>query len=106
MANVRYAARREDASSQTRAQPVRATATALWAFYETDPEIIAAVLPKPLEPADEPIVHLSIGQVEMESGAGWVSSLTRPRFSRLRSRPAAPLTLHECLATLPYRSRA
>ncbi len=71
MANVRYAARREEPSSEVQAKPVKATATALWADYETDPEIIASVLPRPIEPGPEPIVHLSIGQVEMESGAGF-----------------------------------
>jgi acetoacetate decarboxylase len=39
----------------------------LVAFYETDPEIIAAVLPKPLEPT-EPHVRINIAQVDMDSG--------------------------------------
>ncbi len=39
----------------------------LLAFYETDPEIIAAVLPKPLEPT-EPHVRINFAQVDMESG--------------------------------------
>ena len=71
MANVRYAARREEPSSEGRSKPVRAWAKALWADYETDPAIIASVLPRPIEPGLEPIVHLSIGQVEMDSGAGF-----------------------------------
>jgi len=69
--NVRYAARRETPSTEGHSKPVRASATALWADYETDPEIIASVLPRPIEPGLEPIVHLSIGQVEMDSGAGF-----------------------------------
>ena len=71
MTNVRYAARREEPSSDVSSAPVRATAKALWADYETDPEIIASVLPRPIVPGLEPIVHLAIGQVEMESGAGF-----------------------------------
>ncbi len=71
MSEVRYAARREEPSSEVSSAPVRATAKALWADYETDPEIIASVLPRPIVPGLEPIVHLSIGQVEMESGAGF-----------------------------------
>ncbi len=71
MTIVRYAARREEPSSEVSSAAVRATAKALWADYETDPEIIASVLPRPIVPGLEPIVHLSIGQVEMESGAGF-----------------------------------
>lgn len=71
MATVRYAARREERIGEARSAPVKATAKALWADYETDAEIIESVLPRPLLPGLEPIVHLSIGQVEMESGAGF-----------------------------------
>jgi len=71
VSNVRYAARREVPSDEGRSEPVRAQAKALWADYETDPEIIASVLPRPIEPGREPIVHLSIGQVEMDSGAAF-----------------------------------
>ncbi|MCP4903579.1 MAG: acetoacetate decarboxylase family protein [bacterium] len=71
MTCVRYAARVAEPSGGTRSAPVKATAKALWADYETDPEIIASVLPRPLVPGLKPIVHLSIGQVEMESGAGF-----------------------------------
>jgi acetoacetate decarboxylase len=39
----------------------------LVAFYETDPEIVAAVLPRPLEPT-EPHVRINLAQVDMESG--------------------------------------
>ena len=66
MTQVRYAARREEVSSETRSAPVRAAAKALWADYETDPEIIASVLPRPIVPGLEPIVHLSIVETELD----------------------------------------
>jgi acetoacetate decarboxylase len=47
--------------------------TALW---ETDPEIVAAVLPPPLSPAERPLVRLTLTIVEMPGipafGAGWL----------------------------------
>jgi len=68
--NVRYAARPVDAGeTQSRSEPVKAQAKALWVDYETDPEIIASVLPRPLSPGAEPIVHINIGDVEMQGGA-------------------------------------
>ncbi len=70
MTNVRYAARPvEPGETQSRSEPVKARAKALWVDYETDPEIIASVLPRPLSPGREPIVHINIGDVEMQSGA-------------------------------------
>ena len=50
---------------------MKATARALWVDYETEPDVIAAVLPRPLSPGREPLVHLNIGEVEMDSGAGF-----------------------------------
>ncbi len=34
--------------------------------YLTDPDIVAAVLPRPLEPADEPLVRISLQRVAMD----------------------------------------
>ena len=34
--------------------------------YLTDPEIVAAVLPRPLEPADEPLVRISLQRVQID----------------------------------------
>ena len=57
-----------------------ATSAEIWseavtALYETDPELIAAVLPPPLEPGPEPLVRLTITTVKMPVGpafgAGW-----------------------------------
>ena len=36
--------------------------------YLTDPEIVAAVLPKPLEPAAEPLVRVQLQRVQIEGG--------------------------------------
>jgi acetoacetate decarboxylase len=76
MGRIRYGARTED---ELRNREVEATATGAWATvltatYQTDPEIVAAVLPPPLEPADEPRVRITIARVDMEKlptfGAG------------------------------------
>lgn len=70
MTHVRYAARPFVAEEpESRAEPVKARAKALWVDYEADREIIASVLPCPLSPGREPIVHINIGDVEMAGGA-------------------------------------
>lgn len=73
---IRYAARQDDLTQQepARTETAQAWSQSVAAVYETDPEIVAAVLPKPLEPADEPLVRASISSVKMgdlEFGAGW-----------------------------------
>jgi acetoacetate decarboxylase len=70
MTQVRYAAREELAEAEARA-PVKAWAKALWVDYESDPDILASVLPRPLSLGREPIVHINIGKVEMDSGAAF-----------------------------------
>jgi acetoacetate decarboxylase len=54
---------------------------AVTAVYETDPEIIAAVLPPPLEPGPKPLVRITITRVEMPGipifGAGWIGVQAR-----------------------------
>lgn len=51
------------------------------ALYETDPEIVAAVLPPPLEPGPEPLVRVTITSVEIPGmasfGAGWIGVQAR-----------------------------
>lgn len=70
MSQVRYAASTDDLvdPGSPRTESVDAWALSLLACYETDPEIIASVLPRPLEPTDEPRVSLNISRVEMASG--------------------------------------
>jgi acetoacetate decarboxylase len=68
---IRYAGRSLDASGPSAAAP--AEQPKLWSqtlvtFYETDPELIRSVLPKPLEMSDTPLVRLNVAQVEMPSG--------------------------------------
>jgi acetoacetate decarboxylase len=54
---------------------------AVTAIYETDPEIVAAVLPPPLEPGPRPLVRITITRVEMPGlavfGAGWIGLQAR-----------------------------
>jgi acetoacetate decarboxylase len=82
MARVRYGAVRETLAEQepVRTEGVVAVARSLWVDYETDPGLIAQVLPRPLEPGREPVVHLNIGAIEMNGrkfGAGNVTVRAR-----------------------------
>jgi acetoacetate decarboxylase len=77
MGDVRYGARPPE---QVRNREVEATTTPIWSravtvVFETDPEAIAAVLPRPLEPS-APTARLRIAVVDMGTGlkpfgAGW-----------------------------------
>lgn len=64
---VRYGARSVE---QLRNREVEATSVGTWAttltaVYETDPEVIAAVLPPPLEPPAEPLARVTIASVDI-----------------------------------------
>ncbi len=83
MGNVRYGARSEN---QLRNREVEATAVDVWAntlvaTYLTDPEVIAAVLPPPIEPGDEPLVKVTVATVDIKGyptfGAGSFSVRSR-----------------------------
>ena len=56
-------------------------ANVLVAYWETDPEVVKAVLPPPLEPSDDPLVRLVIASVEIEGrppfGAGTVAVMAK-----------------------------
>jgi acetoacetate decarboxylase len=77
--NIRYGARSVESLQQT----AKATSSLpeIWslgvvAVYETDPEVIAAVLPPPLVPADRPLVRINISQVDIPGhplGAGAIA---------------------------------
>jgi acetoacetate decarboxylase len=73
---VRYGARTEDElrNREVEATSVGAWATTLTAIYETDPEVIAAMLPPPLEPAGDPLARITVATVDIEGlptfGAG------------------------------------
>ena len=67
MGNVRYGARSEE---QLRNREVEATSVDVWATtlvatYLTDPEVIASVLPPPIEPGDEPLVKVTVATVDI-----------------------------------------
>lgn len=70
MARIRYGGRSADElrSREIEASSVGAWATTLTAHYETDAELVAAVLPPPLEPADEPLVRITIATVDIGRG--------------------------------------
>jgi acetoacetate decarboxylase len=66
---VRYGARtpEELLNREVKATSVGAWSTSLTASYETDPDVVAAVLPPPLEPTGEPLVRVSVARVDL----GW-----------------------------------
>ncbi len=83
MANVRYGARSEE---QLRNREVEATSVDVWAVtlvatYLTDPEVIASVLPPPIEPGFEPLVKVTVATVDIPGyptfGAGSFSVRAR-----------------------------
>lgn len=67
MGRIRYGARSD---AELRNREVEATSTGAWsttlvAIYETDPDAIAAVLPPPLEPPEDPLARVTIATVDM-----------------------------------------
>ncbi|MHB8680607.1 MAG: acetoacetate decarboxylase family protein [Acidimicrobiales bacterium] len=70
MTTVRYGARSLDElrNREVEATAVDTWATALVATYETDPDVVAAVLPPPLVPAAEPLVRVTIATVDVGRG--------------------------------------
>src|SRR5881397_2432751 len=83
MTRIRYGARSEEElrNRELEATSVGAWATTLTAIYETDPAVIAAVLPPPLEPPDEPLARVTIATVDIKGlptfGAGTVAVTAR-----------------------------
>lgn len=61
MSPTRYSAQEPPASPP---EPVSAWATSLTAVWETDPDLIPTVLPKPLEATDQPLVRARISEVK------------------------------------------
>src|SRR3954449_4692332 len=70
MGRIRYGARtpEELVNREVKATSVGAWATSLVAVYETDPDAIAAVLPPPLEPSDQPLVRVNVATVDLGRG--------------------------------------
>ena len=67
---VRYGARSPEQleNREVQATSVGAWSTSLTASYLTDPDVVAAVLPQPLEPTDEPLVRVSVARVDLGRG--------------------------------------
>jgi len=81
MTTVRYGARTQQRNREMEAGKADIWSQAVTAVYETDPEIVAAVLPPPLEPGPDPLVRITITRVEMPGlpafGAGWIGVQAR-----------------------------
>lgn len=76
MTTIRYGAK-----TVQRNREIEATANPIWvnavqAVWETDPEVVAAILPPPLTPAEKPLVRLTLSIVDLPGlpifGAGWL----------------------------------
>lgn len=70
MTTIRYGARSEEQlrNRELEATSVETWATTLSALYETDPEAVAAVLPRPLRPPSEPLVRITFATVDIGRG--------------------------------------
>ena len=98
---VRYGARAVQVNREIEAKKADIWSEAVTAVYETDPEIMAAVLPPPLEPGPEPLVRITITRVEMPGlpvfGAGWIGVQARHE-DRLGEYPIfMPMTTEQSL---------
>ncbi len=67
MSKLRYVKTLEQVKQAAESNPefLESTVTSLRAVYETDPAIVAAVMPRPLEPADRPEVCVTCSHVAM-----------------------------------------
>jgi acetoacetate decarboxylase len=68
MRRIRYGARTEE---ELRNREVEATSNGAWAntltaVYETEPDLVAAVLPPPLEPTGDALARITIATVDIE----------------------------------------
>ncbi|MDA8360086.1 MAG: acetoacetate decarboxylase family protein [Actinomycetota bacterium] len=99
MGVVRYGAR---TAEQLQSREVEATAVDVWATtlvatYATDPEVIAAVLPPPLEPGGDPLVKVTIATVDIPGyptfGAGSFS--VRASHEGCQQPPSISLNIYE-----------
>ena len=70
MGQIRYGGRTAEQlrNRELETTSVETWATTLTAVYETDPEAIAAVLPRPLVPSSEPLVRVTIATVDIGRG--------------------------------------
>lgn len=70
MGRIRYGGRTPEQlrNRELEATSVETWATTLTAVYETDPEAVAAVLPRPLVPSSEPLVRVTFASVDIGHG--------------------------------------
>lgn len=70
MGRVRYGGRTPEQlrNRELEATSIETWATTLTAVYETDPEAVAAVLPRPLLPSAEPLVRVTFASVDIGHG--------------------------------------
>jgi acetoacetate decarboxylase len=70
MGQIRYGGRTAEQlrNRELETTSVETWATTLTAVYETDPDAIAAVLPRPLVPSGEPLVRVTIATVDIGRG--------------------------------------
>jgi acetoacetate decarboxylase len=68
MAKLRYVKTLEQVKRAAEANPefLPSTVRSVRAVYETDPAVVAAILPRPLEPAARPEVSVVLSKVEMQ----------------------------------------
>lgn len=67
MGQLRYGPR-PATDREVTATKIGAWSTSLTATFLTDPDVVAAVLPPPLRPPDEPVVKVSISRVDLGGG--------------------------------------
>jgi acetoacetate decarboxylase len=101
MTTVRYGARATEVNHEIDAKKADIWSEAVTAVYETDPEIVAAILPPPLESGPDPLVRVTITRVEMPGlpvfGAGWIGVQAR-HGDRLGEYPIfMPMTTEQSL---------
>lgn len=83
MARVRYGARTEAETAASREKSSNLPdiwSTGVVAVWETDPDVVAAVLPPPLKPGERPLVRANISKVDLPGyplGAGSVAVAAR-----------------------------
>jgi acetoacetate decarboxylase len=79
MARVRYGARTDAEITAARTKSAKLPdiwSTGVVAVWETDPDVVAAVLPPPLKPTERPLVRVTVSQVDLPGhplGAGSVA---------------------------------
>lgn len=76
MAKLRYVIPQDsETSTSKKSAGLNSTVRSIRAFYETDPEIAAALLPKPLKPAARPEIFVQFAQVAMQIKPDYIKEI-------------------------------